>query len=157
MLSAEESGEATSAIEQLGTLLRSANVPGVTAVKGQAAGFSVRSSELGDKPIVVIAKGGRIVIGYGLAQALEGLETGSGATLAGSATYKAAAASLGGTPISAFVDGPAALALANALVPRSETDYQEARPYLRKIEYLALGTAEADDLATAKLIVGLSK
>ena len=155
VLSVDQSGEATKAIAQLGTLLRSAGAPGITALKEGAAGFSIRSPELGDKPLVVATEGSRIAIGYGLAQTLRGLKAG-GATLSGDATYKAAVASLGKTPISAFADGPAALALADALVPRSESDYQEAKPYLRKIAYLALGSTE-DEPPTAKLIVGLEK
>jgi hypothetical protein len=156
VVSVDQSGEATKAIAQLGTLLRTAGAPGITAVEGGTAGFSIRSPELGDKPLVVATEGSRIAIGYGLAPAMKGLETG-GATLADDAAYKAAVASLGKTPISAFADGPAALTLANALVPRSETDYREARPYLRKIAYLALGSIEGDELARAKLIVGLEK
>ena len=61
------------------------------------------------------------------------------------------------TPISAFVDGPAALKLAEALVPRSSTDFWEAVPYLKKISYIGLGSGADDELATAKLIAGLGK
>ena len=149
--------EATEAIAALGTLLRGARVPGVTAVSGKASGFSIRSSELGAKPVVVVAEDGRIAIGYGLAETLQGLELGSGPTLSGSAAYKAAVSSLGSTPISAYVDGAAALHLAEALVPRSKTDFWEAVPYLKKIEYLALGAGPGDEPATAKLIAGLEK
>jgi len=149
--------EAAEAIAGLGTLLRGARVPGVTAVSGKASGFSIRSSELGGKPIVVVAENGRIAIGYGLPQTLQGLELGSGPTLSGSAAYKAAVASLGNTPISAYVNGAGALHLAEALVPHSKTDFWEAVPYLKKIEYLALGAGPSDELATAKLIAGLEK
>ncbi len=45
-----KSSEAADAIASLGTLLRSARVPGVTAVSGKASGFSISSSELGGKP-----------------------------------------------------------------------------------------------------------
>ena len=97
---------------RLGILLRVAAVPGVTAVGGNAGGFSVRSEELGDKPLVVVGEGNRVAIGYGLAPARAGLKAGSGARpLSDTANYRAAAASLGKTPISAFVDGPAALSL----------------------------------------------
>jgi hypothetical protein len=149
--------EAADAVTGLGTLLRGAKIPGVTAVSGKASGFSIRNSELGGTPIVVIAKGTRLAVGYGLAQALKGLNAGSGPTLSGSSSYKAAVASLGATPISAFVDGPAALQLAEALVPRSKTDFWEAVPYLKKVTYIGLGTGASGDLATAKLIAGLSK
>jgi Protein of unknown function (DUF3352) len=149
--------EAAEAIAALGTLLRGAHVPGVTAVSGKASGFSIRSAELGGKPIAVVAEDGRIAIGYGLPETLQGLELGSGPTLSGSAPYKAAVASLGNTPISAYVNGAGALHLAEALVPRSKKGFWEAVPYLKKIEYLALGAGPSDELATAKLIAGLGK
>jgi hypothetical protein len=149
--------EAAEAITGLGVLLRGAHVPGVTAVSGNATGFSVHSPTLGKKPIVVIAKGSRIAIGYGLAPALQGLEAGSGPSLAGSTAYKAAVSSLGKTPISAFVDGASALQLAEALVPRSKKGFWEAVPYLKKIDYAAIGATPSDEMATAKLIAGLEK
>src|SRR5262249_30786995 len=133
------------------------NVPGITAVSGKASGFSITSSDLGDKPIVVVAKGDRIAIGYSLAPALAILNGGSGATLSTTSGYKAAASALGQTPISAYVDGPAALHLAEALVPRSKTDFWEAVPYLKKITYIGIGRGSDDEVATAKLIAGIGK
>ncbi len=149
------SGEAADAVAGLGVLLRGARVPGVTAVSGRASGFSVRSEELGDKPLVVVGRGNRVAIGYGLAPALAGLSTGSTATLSGTADYKAAVAALGKTPISAFVDGPAALRLAEALVPRSSSYFWEVVPYLGKIGYIGIGIRANGELATAKLIAGV--
>lgn len=156
VLSTDGSGEAAKTVASIGSLLRIAKAPGITAVGGKASGFSVRDPELGRNPIVVVAKGDRISIGYGLAETLRGLSAG-GAKLAGDPDYKAGTTSLGGTPISAFVDGPSALRLAEALVPRSETDFQQAKPYLRKIRYIAIGTGSEGELATAKLNVGLEK
>lgn len=150
------SGEAAAAVGSLGVLLRGAGMPGVTAVSGKASGFSIRSEELGDKPVVVVGKGNRVAIGYGMAPALAGLSTSSTATLSGTPDYQAAVASLGKTPISAFVDGPAALSLAEALVPRSSRDFWEAVPYLKKISYIGIGTRANGELATAKLIAGVS-
>jgi Protein of unknown function (DUF3352) len=150
--------EAAKAVANLGVLLRNTGTPGVTAVTSNgASGFSIRTAELGRKPLVVVAKGDRVAIGYGLAPALEGLATEGGETLSDTSAYKAAVSSLGSTPISAFVDGPAALHLAEALVPRSETGFQEAKRYLRNIAYVGIGTGSEDELATAKLIVGLEK
>jgi hypothetical protein len=85
------------------------------------------------------------------------LATESGATLSDNPNYKAAVSALGSTPISAFVDGPAALSLAESLVPPSETEFQDAKPYLKKISYIGIGTGTEDELATAKLIVGVEK
>jgi hypothetical protein len=152
-----KSGEAAEAVGSLGALLRAANVPGITAVSGQASGFSIRNGELGDKSLVVVGKGDRIAVGYGLAQAIAGLNAGSGATLSGTAGYKAAVAALGKTPISAYVDGPAALNLAEALVPRSKSEFWEAVPYLKKVTYVGIGSGTNDELATAKLIAGIGK
>ena len=68
---------------------------------------------------------------------LQGLSAESSQTLSDSPTYKAAVAALGGTPISGFVDGPAALRLAESSVPPSEPSFQKAKPYLAKVGYLA--------------------
>jgi hypothetical protein len=153
-----KSSEAADAIGSLGGLLRAARVPGVTVVKGKASGFSISSSVLGKRPLVVVGKGDRIAVGYGLAQALTGLDAGSGPTLSGTADYKAAVAALGKTPISGYVDGSAALRLAEALIPRSKTEFWEAVPYLKKITYVGIGTASGgDSTTTAKLIAGIGK
>jgi Protein of unknown function (DUF3352) len=154
------STEGSQGVETVGNvvkLLRSVNVQGVTVLGGKYAGFSVRSDELGDKPLVVAAKEGRIAIGYGLPATLEGLQAGEGkgGTLSDDADYKAAVDSLGDTPITAFADGAGALRLADALVPSSDEGFEEAKKYLKNISFLALGSASQDDLATAKLIVGL--
>jgi hypothetical protein len=151
------SGEAAKTVANLGLLLRRTGAPGVTAVASAgASGFSIRTAKLGKKPLVVVAKGKRVAIGYGLAPALQGLST-EGEALSGVAGYKAAVSALGDTPISGFVDGPGALALAEALVPPSETGFQEAKRYLKSVEYIAIGTGSSDGLATAKLIVGVSE
>jgi hypothetical protein len=149
--------QATETIANIGKLLRSVHVAGVTALSGKYSGFSVRSAELGDKPIVVVAKEGRVAIGYGLAPALAGLRTeeGKGKTLSEDPAYSDAVSSLGDTTISGFADGPEALSLADALIPSSEQGFEEAKKYLESIRFLALGTATQGDLATAKLIVGL--
>jgi hypothetical protein len=149
--------KATEAIANVGLLLRQVHVAGVTALSGKYSGFSIHSKELGSKPLVIAAKEGRLAIGYGLAPTLNGLLSGSGKgrTLSEDPAYEAAVASLGDTPIGGFADGPAALSLADALIPNSDEGFQKAKRYLRSIRFLALGTASQGELATAKLIVGL--
>ena len=156
VLATESASQAKNTVSNLGLFLRASGLPGVTAVNGKASGFSIRSAELGRNPVVVIAKGERIAIGYGLSSALAGLEE-AGETLDDSPAYKEAVDSLGDTPISAFVDGPAALKLASALVPPTEEGFKEAKRYLTKVDYLALGSEASGGLATAKLIVGVGK
>ncbi len=152
-----KSEEAAEAVSALGTLLRGAGVPGVTAVGGKASGFSIHNFEPAGKQVVVVGQGKRIAIGYGLPAALNGLNAESGPTLSGTAGYKEAVAALGKTPISAYVDGPAALQLAEALVPHSKKDFWEAVPYLKKITYIAAGSGANEERATAKVIAGLPK
>jgi hypothetical protein len=144
-------------IADIGGFLRSADLPGVTALQGRYRGFSIRDEKLGDKPLVVAAKEGRIAIGYGLAPALSALAAGSGkgGTLSDDPAYDDAVAALGETPIGGFASGPAALRLADSLIPESDGDFEVARRYLSSIRFLALGSAGQDDLATAKLVVGL--
>jgi Protein of unknown function (DUF3352) len=148
---------ATETVTNIVKLLRVAHVEGVSVLGGKYAGFSIHSEELGNKPLVVAAKEGRISIGYGLPATLSGLlsEAGKGKTLAENPAYGDAVASLGDTPIAGFADGPAALQLADSLIPSSNEGFEEAKKYLKSIRFLALGTASQGDLATAKLLVGL--
>lgn len=156
VMEAQDSKQATNTVSNLGLFLRSTGTPGITAISGEASGFSIRSAELGSKPVVVVAKGTLIAIGYGLASA-KAVLAGQGETLADDPAFKEATSALGGTPISAFVNGPAALKLASALVPPYEEGFSEAKPYLTKIDYVAVGSEASGDLAVAKLIVGVGK
>jgi hypothetical protein len=157
MVLTSDSKEAAKTVANLGVLLRNTGTPGVTAVTSNgASGFSIRSDELGEKPLVVVAKGERVAVGYGLPPALDGLAS-EGETLSDRASYKSAVAALGDTPISGFADGPAALELAEALVPRSKEGFWEAVPYLKKIEFVAIGPGSDGDMATARLIAGLKE
>jgi Protein of unknown function (DUF3352) len=156
VMEAESGTQATNTVSNIGLFLRKADVPGVTALNGEASGFSIRSAELGRQPVVVAAKGSRIVIGYGLASALSAFDE-SGKTLADNPAYKEATSALGSTPIAAFVDGPSALNLASALVPPGEEGFREAKKYLTKVDYVALGSEASGGLATAKLILGVGK
>lgn len=158
VLETKNSKEATNTVSNIGLLLRATGTPGVTAISGRASGFSIRSAGLGSKPLVIAAAGERIAIAYGLPAANRALATGSGQTLADSPAYKEALGALGGTPITGFVDGPAALNLASALIPADEEEgFLEAKPYLSKIDYLAIGSGSSGELSTAKLIAGIGK
>jgi hypothetical protein len=156
VLETENATQAKNTVSNIGLFLRASGMPGITAVSGEASGFSIRSPELGRQPLVVIAKGERIAIGYGRASAMAGVAE-SGETLSSSPAYQEAVSALGSTPIAAFVDGPAALKLASALVPPGEEGFREAKRYLTKIDYLAIGSEASGGLATAKLIVGVGK
>jgi hypothetical protein len=153
VLETEEESEAQNTVANVGLFLRKAGVAGVTKITGEASGFSIRVPGL-RRPILVVSRGKRIAIGY------SPLSVGSAfreqdLSLAGTDIFKDATKALGSTPIAAFVNGPLALDLATALMPAGDEGFEEAKPYLQKIEYLALGSEASDDLATAKLIVGL--
>ena len=158
VLTTKGSSEASNTVANIGLFLRAAGVSGVTAISGKASGFSIRSEDLGPKPLVIAAKGEKIAIAYGLPAATEALGAGSGQTLADDPTYKEGVSALGGTPISGFVAGKAALKLASALIPAHEKEgFLEAKRYLTKIDYLAIGAGSSGELATAKLIAGIGK
>lgn len=158
VLTTEGSG-GTEAISGAVALLRAVEVEGVRPLSGGLSGFSIRDEEeFGDKPLVVAAKGERITIAYGLPAAMKALASSSGGgpgTLSENPAYDDAVAALGGTPISGFADGPAALRLADSLIPSSDDDFESAKPYLKSIRFLALGSVSQDELATAQLIIGL--
>jgi hypothetical protein len=154
VMEAEDETQATNTVSNIGLFLRKAGVPGVTKLSEGATGFSIRSPELGRQPVVVAAKGDRVVIGYGLASALSAFEE-SNKTLSDNPAFQEAESALGGTPITAFVNGASALNLAQAMVPAGEADFEEAEQYLKKVDYLAIGSEASGDLATAKLILGV--
>ncbi len=157
VLETKSSSEAKNTVANVGLLLRATKTPGVTAISGKLSGFSVRSEDLGPQPLVVAAAGERIAIAYGLPAATRALAAG-GAPLSGNAAYKEAVSALGGTPISGFIDGPAAVRLATALVPADEKDgFDEAKPYLDKIDFVAIGGGASGDRSTVKLIAGIGK
>ena len=154
VMETDDATQAKNTVSNVGLFLRSANVAGVTAIDGEASGFSIRSPEFGRQPVIVASKGNRIAIGYGLASTLAGFEE-SGKTLGDLPAYKEAVSALGSTPITAFVDGAPALNLAEALTPPGNEDFEQAQQFLEKIDYVAVGSEASDGLATAKLIVGL--
>ena len=159
VIEAKDPTEARNTVANVGTLLRASGAAGVTAVNGQASGFSVHSRELGAQPLVVAAKGDRIAIGYGLAPTLTGLSSGSGATLSKTKAYNEALNSLGGTPITGFAAGAPALRLVEGLLTNTseKEELEEVTPYLSKVPFLALGSEVKGDVLQAKLILGVSR
>jgi hypothetical protein len=149
--------EAKSLIANIGLLLRATGTKGVTAISGEVAGFSVHTAKLGPKPLIVGSAGEKIIIAYGPKAAARALQT-SGKTLGTTADFEAAKASLGSTPISVFADGGPGLKLVEALLsPAEQAELAQAKPYLQKISYAAVGTESKGSTTTAKVIVGLAK
>jgi hypothetical protein len=157
VLITKDAKEARNTVANIGLLLRAGGTPGVTALGGNAAGFSVRGPDLGPKPLIVAAQEDRIVISYGRAPVVKLQAWEIPPTLADNTVYKEAVAALGGTPISAFVNGPLAVRFASIFVPADDQDFREATPYLNRIAYVAIGAGSEGDRATAKLIAGIVK
>ncbi len=155
VVEADDPEQARSAVAEVGLFLRRSGIPGVTALGGGRSGFSISEEErFGGRPVVVATAGARIAIGYGLAPAVRGLDTETD-SLAGSPAFREAAAALGQTPISAFVDGPAALRLASAMAPPGEENFRKARPYLEKISSVGIGPAGEGDPAKTIMVINL--
>jgi hypothetical protein len=158
VIEAKDATEARNTVSNVGTLLRANGTPGETAVSGRASGFSVRSADLGAKPLVVAAEGERIAIGYGLPATLAGLDSESGPTLAKTKAYNEALNSLGGTPITGFAAGAPALRLVEGLLTDADEkeELEELTPYLSKVPFLAIGSETEGDVVQAKLILGVT-
>jgi uncharacterized protein DUF3352 len=158
VIESKDPDEARNTVKNLGLLLRASGIPGIAAVsEGGTTGFSIRSGEFGPKPLVVVAGGSKIAISYGPKAAAAALSEKAG-TLADDPAFGEAKEALGGTPISGFLDGPAALGLFEALAsPADQADLVDVKPYLEKIGWLALGGSSSGDHTTATLIAGLAK
>jgi hypothetical protein len=158
VIETKDATEARNTVSNIGLLLRANHTPGVTAIGGNATGFSVRSAELGPQPIVVAAKGERLAVGYGLPATLRGLNSDSGATLSSTRPYNEALDALDTTPITGFAAGAPAVRLVEGLVsPEEREELAELKPYLAKIAFLAIGAEKKGDLAQARLILGVTK
>ncbi|MFN8159526.1 MAG: DUF3352 domain-containing protein [Solirubrobacterales bacterium] len=128
---------------------------GATGFKQVPGGFSLTDrANFGSQPVVVVSRGDRVAIGYGDKAAQQAV-SGSGATLSGNATFKDAAKSLGGTSIIGFLDIGSVLKLAESTGGLSGADYRQAKPYLDKLDFAAIGGGTSGDTTTSKVIVKL--
>jgi hypothetical protein len=155
VLEVTDSKTATDTVNGLGDLLKRSNAKGFTPVTGNAAGFAFRTPQL-PQPLVVLAAGKRVAVGYGVPSTQQAVSaSGGGQTLDSNQTFQAAADSLGSTAISGFVDAKPILALAESLGATSDPSFEQARPYLDKLDFLAFGTGHEGDVVTQKIILKL--
>ena len=148
---------ASEAVKGIGSLLRRARTQGFTPVSGNAPGFAFRSPELGPKPLVVLASGERIAIGYGVEPTERAVSTPSGNTLGDSKVFKAAADSLGGTDMTGFVDFGPLLELVKGLGVASDPSFAEAEPYIDKLDFLAFGADQEAERSVSKIILAFKQ
>jgi hypothetical protein len=145
------------AVEKLVDVAVQSDEPGVKrlSVPG-GAGLEARDrAELGPQPLQLVAKGDRVVLGYG-AEATEQALEGGGATLSGAPIYQEAVAALGeGVDLSGFLSVAPVLEFAEAVGAAGDSGYQEAKPYLERFSYLVFGTGTEGDLTITKIVLGL--
>ncbi|MDP9277760.1 MAG: DUF3352 domain-containing protein, partial [Actinomycetota bacterium] len=115
--------------------------PGVSRAQ-VGTGFRVTDpQQIGRQSLTVTSSGAKIVIGYGDQATRQALSSG-GSTLAEDPTYKQAVAALGGNGLSGFVSLAKVFQLADALGAIRDPGYQQARPYLDKLNYAAIGSGK---------------
>ena len=129
--------------------VRRLNVPG-------GAGLQVRDrAELGPKPLQLVAKGDRVVLGYGTEATQQALD-GGGQPLSGTQAYQQATGALSdAVELTGFLSIDPVLELAEALGATSDSEYAEARPYLRRLSYLVFGSGSEGDRASTEVVLGL--
>ena len=145
---------ARDAIKSVGTLLRRSNAQGFTPVTGNAVGFAFRSPGLGPKPLVVLASGDRIAIGYGVDATQTAASTPSGNDLTTNPVFQRATDALGDTNLTGFVDVSAVVKLLEGL-GASSSDLEQVRPYIDKVDFVSFGYGTQGDLSVTKFIAAL--
>jgi len=142
-------------IARVGALLRSQGKAAITPAPG---GFAARSkANAGGPGILVEQRGERVAVGIGQRTEDSLLNGTQGPTLGSSPAFNAAQATLGaGLSPSFFLSFAPVLALAQVSSTQSPS-YQRAQPYLRKLDYLVLGSGRRDGLAVSRLVLGIVK
>jgi len=154
VITSDDSAVVEKLLKQLTALITLSGQPGVSEAP-VGTGFSLRDpDELGRQPLIVTTEGGKIAIGYG-EQATERALSGGGSKLADAPTFKQAVGALGGDGVSGYLALPAVFQLADSLGAITDPEYQQARPYLERLNYLIFGSGEQGDFSTSKVIVGV--
>ncbi|MEK6252371.1 MAG: DUF3352 domain-containing protein [Actinomycetota bacterium] len=157
VITSKDSSKVGALIGKLSDLALSSGQPGISRAP-VGTGFRVTDlQQLGRQSLTVAASGDRIVIGYGDQATKQALSSGAGGTLADDPTYKQAVGALGGAGLSGYVSLSKVFQLADALGAISDPGYQQARPYLDKLSYAALGSGKQGDFSTSKVIVGVKR
>ncbi len=149
-----DSQAASEAVSKLTDLVKQSSTAGFKQIPG---GFSMSNpQQLGSQPVEIVAKGDRVVVGYGDAATQQAL-SGSGATLDGTSAFDAATKALGDTPLTGFLDIQSVLKLLESMGASSDSSYQQIRPFLGKLDFAAVGSGSSGDLSTSKIVVKVAK
>jgi hypothetical protein len=154
VITSKSSSNVKNLIGIISSLATASGQPGVSRAQ-VGTGFRVTDpQQLGRQSLTVTSSGPKIVIGYGDQATKQALSSG-GSTLVEDPTYKQAVAALGGNGLSGFVSLAKVFQLADALGAVRDPGYQQARPYLDKLNFAAIGSGKQGDFSTTKVIVGV--
>jgi len=154
VITSHSSSNVKNLIGILSSLATASGQPGISRAQ-VGNGFRVTDpQQIGRQSLTVTSSGAKIVIGYGDQATKQALSSGGG-TLADDPTYKQAVAALGGNGLSGFVSLAKVFQLADALGAIRDPGYQQARPYLNRLSYAAIGSGKSGDFSTSKVIVGV--
>lgn len=125
---------------------------GPLELSGGGEGFDIRSADI-PKPVHVIQRDERIVIGYGDAQTLAALDPEQ--TLDRSDAFERAGEALGDAPLGLFLSLQPIIDLAEASGAKRDPDFKAAKPYLDHLDFVAAGASSSDDRSTTTIVLGL--
>ena len=154
VITSNSSSNVKNLIGILSSLATASGQPGISRAQ-VGTGFRVTDpQQIGRQSLTVTSSGAKIVIGYGDQATKQALSSG-GSTLAEDPSYKQAVAALGGNGLSGYVSLTKVFQLADALGAITDPGYQQARSYLDRLNYAALGSGKQGDFSTSKVIVGV--
>jgi hypothetical protein len=135
---------------------KEARVQPLASTTGEV-GFQVvdPSGEL-TQPVQFVQQGDKVVIGYGSASVSQVL--GGGAeTLSSVPAFTSASDKLSGLGVDFFLSFAPVFQLAESEGAAKDPDFQQAKPYLDGLDFLAVGSGDEDDRALLRFIVGLKQ
>jgi hypothetical protein len=152
VLSSKDPAVSTRAVGRIGkAVAQLSHRPTKTVSVAGAKGFSAPTKS-GRQPLVMVARGDRVVIAYGTSSAQAALQP-SG-RLGDSGELKGAKSALGsGLDPSLYVSVAPILKLVESA--GGSAKLQQALPYLRAYRYIVAGSKRSGDVSNSRLIVGL--
>ncbi len=129
------------------------------ASTGGDQGFQISDPGGGlPQAISVIQREKRIVVGYGGAAVNQALAGADGADpLSENPAFEAARRAVGDLGLDAFLSLDAVIALAREAGAASEPGFEEVRPYLDALRFLAVGSGSESDRTVLRLVIGLAE
>ena len=125
---------------------------------GGGTGFSFSDPTEAPQPFEVAQQNDKIVVGYGAGsaqQALAGSGGAAGGQIATTPAFAAAASKLESLGVDLFLSFPTVFQFAESQGASQDPEFQQAKPYIDALDYLAVGSGSEDDRPSVRLVVGL--